>query len=116
MINWKNTHANESGKALETDLVKGVIEELLDNLHNNYGVPTTGLPLYGLHKVAMYAAQVARAQALGFDPELLRNTDEEADAQQIDLARKLVEAGVPTVVIVAGAKEVPEGSVTFDGE
>ncbi len=43
------------------------------------GVTGQALPEYGIAKVANYAAQVARAQALGFDPDLLRLSDEEAD-------------------------------------
>ena len=75
MSDWKLQHANEAEKALEHDLVKYVMEELLDNL----GLTGQALPAYGVRKVAIYAAQVARAQALGFDPELLRLSNEEVN-------------------------------------
>lgn len=61
---------------------------------------------YGLHKVAMYAAQVARAQALGFDPDLLRATPEEANSALLERAAHLVFEGVPTFVIDPDNPEV----------
>lgn len=88
---WKTVHANESCKALEHDLVTGVMEEYADNM----GFKLEGLAKYGLTKVAMYAAQVARAQALGFDPDLLRMSDEEADQVMLARARMMVAAGKP---------------------
>lgn len=95
MADWKAHHANESEKALDHDLVKGVMEEFAGNM----GFKLEGLPAYGLTKVAMYAAQVARAQALGFDPELLRLTAEEAGEQQLRLAMIAAESGKPVYLI-----------------
>ena len=92
---WKIDHANASEKALEHDLVKGVVEEFADNM----GFKLEGLPKYGLMKVCGYVAQVARAQALGFDPDLLRMSDEEADAQMLKKARMAVAAGKPVLRI-----------------
>lgn len=66
----KNDHANKSDKALKHPLVIDVIDELIDNL----GKKGDPLVKYGITKVAMYAAQVARAQALGIDPDDLRST------------------------------------------
>lgn len=66
---WRFRHATASEKALETKLVQGAIHELCQNLGVRYG---EGLPYYGITKVATYAAQVARAQALSMDPEDLR--------------------------------------------
>lgn len=96
--NWKDHHADEAGKALDTRLVQEVMEEFAGNM----GFKLDGLPKYGLMKVAMYAAQVARAQALGFDPELLVMSDEEADQAGLALARSAVAAGKPTWVIRDG--------------
>lgn len=69
------------------------------------GFKLEGLPGYGMRKVAMYAAQVARAQALGFDPALLSMTDEEATEAQLALARAAVEAGKPVWVIESDSDE-----------
>lgn len=95
-FDWKNAHANESNKAVEHELVEGVIEEFMDNI----GVADRGLPAYGIRKVARYAAMVARAQALGFDPNALRMSGSEASEQQLELIRMAVAAGVPVHTIV----------------
>ena len=92
---WKQRHANEAHRAVEHPLVQEVMAEFADNM----GFALTGLPAYGLAKVAHYAAQVARAQALHFDPELLRLTPEEANRVQWELAARAVYEGVPTTVI-----------------
>lgn len=92
---WKAKHANDSEQAVAHPLVQKVMEEYADNM----GFALTGLPAYGLHKVALYAAQVARAQALCFDPELLRLTPDEAASVQWELAAQAVLQGVPTTVI-----------------
>ena len=91
MTDWKDAHANECSKAVDHELVEGVIAEFMDNIN----VPDEGLPAYGIRKVAMYAAQVARAQALGFDPELLRSNRAESTEAQIELARMATESGIP---------------------
>lgn len=88
---WKNQHANEASASIKHELVDGAIEEFMDNI----GLADKGLPAYGIRKVAHYAAMVARAHALGFDPNLLRMTDDEATSHQLDLAARAVVAGVP---------------------
>ncbi len=71
----------------------------------NMGFALGGLPKYGLRKVALYAAQVARAQALGFDIELLRMSAEEATEERLDRARMAVESGVPVFVVITDAPD-----------
>lgn len=93
---WRNHHANEAGKAWTHPMVAEVMQEYADNMGFDSKV---GLPAYGMMKVAMYAAQVARAQALGIDPELLKMT---ADEQNSELLRRAAEAsfrGVPVYMI-----------------
>jgi hypothetical protein len=92
---WKQHHADESEKAVMHPLVQGVIAEQRRNL----GIQEGTLRDLALFKVATYAAQVARAQALGFDPELLRLTAEEANEQMLDMAARASEMGVPVWVI-----------------
>jgi hypothetical protein len=75
---------------LNHSLVESVIEEQMGNLGTD-----SALVRYGLAKIATYAAQVARAQALGFDPDLLRLSPEEANDEQLRLARAAVAAGKP---------------------
>lgn len=92
---WKNEHANKASASIKHELVEGVIEEFMDNI----GVADKGLPAYGIRKVAHYAAMVARADALGFDPNLLRLTPDEATSLQLELAARAVFEGVPTWVL-----------------
>lgn len=91
--NEKQAFANEAEKALDHALVKDVIEEQLGNL----GRTDDGLARYGLTKIAMYTASVARAQALGIDPDDLRHTPEEANASLLRTARAFVAAGKPAL-------------------
>lgn len=99
---WKQEHANASDKALTHEMVTGVIDELMDNIRSNYGDrAASALTRYGISKVAMYAAQVARAQALGFDPNLLRMTPEEANSDQLRIAAEAALAGVPVSMLPA---------------
>jgi hypothetical protein len=93
--NWRTHHAEASACAINHELVEFVRQELADNL----GVRGQALPEYGIAKVAQYAAQVARAQALGFDPDLLRMSDEECDAAMLRLAQEAVAAGQPVWVL-----------------
>lgn len=88
---WKNQHANEPSASIKHQLVENVIEEFMDNIN----LADKGLPAYGIRKVAHYAAMVARADALGFDPNLLRMSNEEATSHQLELAARAVVAGVP---------------------
>lgn len=94
-LDWKAQHAVDSEKALEHEMVAEVMAELRGNL----GVDDDGLVAYGIRKVAYYAASVARAQALGFDPNLLRMTSDEASSVQMQLAAELVFNGVPVHLI-----------------
>lgn len=100
---WKDKHANDAERALEHEMVKGVIDEFADNLRHNPDVAAggfySGLFCYGFRKCMSYVAQVARAQALGFDPDTLRMTPGEVTEAQINLARMAVEAGKPVHVI-----------------
>lgn len=95
MGDWKTDHANEAWKAVEHPIVAYVMEEFADNM----GFALDGLPAYGLRKVALYAAQVARAQALGIDPEDLRSTPGEANERMRDLAALFEEQCKPVIVI-----------------
>lgn len=106
MADWKRHHADEAEKGFEKPLVKGVVEEFVENMRRNYGVDLSeGLPSYGLHKCMAAAMQIARAEALGFDPELLRLGADEATEQQLRLARMAAELGKPVWVIEAGEGE-----------
>lgn len=95
MADWKKKHADDAEAVFDNESVQMVMDEFADNM----GFKLEGLPKYGMHKVVSYVAQVARAQALGFDPELLRHTAEEADVAGLALARTAVAKGVPTWVI-----------------
>lgn len=81
--------------ALKHQLVVDVMAELRQNL----GVTGDGLPAYGIAKVAHYAAQVAFAQALGLDPDLLRLSPGQAMSEQLRIAAEAVAAGIPTHLI-----------------
>jgi hypothetical protein len=91
----KQQFANEAEKALDHEAVQHAIQEFADNM----GFVLEGLPAYGLNKVAHYAAMVARAQALGIDPDELRYTPEEANGALMEKAAQMVYAGVPTKVV-----------------
>jgi superfamily II DNA or RNA helicase len=95
MSDWKEKHATEASASIKHELVEGVIEEFMGNV----GLADKGLPAYGIRKVAHYAAMVARAHALGFDPNLLRMTNEEATSEQLKLAATAVTLGVPVHMI-----------------
>lgn len=81
--------------ALKHPLVVGVMAELRKNLR----VSATGLPAWGIAKVAHYAAQVAFAIAYGVDPDVLRLTPEEARSVLLRLAAEAVANGIPTHLI-----------------
>jgi hypothetical protein len=98
---WKQQHAAESEKALEHPIVASAIVELRDNL----GVSENSFPAYGIAKVATYAAQVARAQALGIDPEDLRLTADEARSEMLRLAAEAAFDGVPVDILDADEQE-----------
>lgn len=65
---WLRAHANAAAFAVAHPIVVDVMDEYAHNMRFH---PTDGLPAYGMHKVAQYAAQVARAQALDINPERL---------------------------------------------
>lgn len=90
---WKKIHADEAEKVWRHKLVQDVLDEFAGNM----GFKREGLPEYGLMKIVNYVAQCARADALGFDPELLRHTPEEAEAAILDRARRMVLAGKPVL-------------------
>lgn len=91
---WKKEFANKATEAIKHPLVERVIEEYADNMRNNYQVDLSkGLPSYGLMKVMNALAQVARAQALDIDPQLLVMTEDEVAASQLRLARDMAEQG-----------------------
>lgn len=96
---WKDAHANAASASIKHELVEGVIEEFMDNI----GLADKGLPAYGIRKVAHYAAMVARADALGFDPNLLRMTNAEATSHQLELAARAVLAGIPVHMLDGGS-------------
>lgn len=95
MSDWKQAHATAADRTIEHPIVERVMAELRANL----GAGDKGLPAYGIAKVAHVAAQVARAQALGFDPDLLRMTDGEARSEQLRVAAEATILGVPVHLI-----------------
>lgn len=99
MSEWKQKHASDCDAAVGHDLVKKVIDEFLMNIR----ATDDALVRYGCTKIATYAAQVARAQALGFDPNLLRLDPAAANEELMKLAQLAVESGKPIVVIQGGA-------------
>lgn len=101
MSDWKQHHADEAEKALREGLVLRAVDEFVDNMKSNYGVDLSeGLPSYGLTKVMSYVAQAARAQTLGFNPELLRLSEDEADEAMLRLAQIAAESGKPVYLIL----------------
>ena len=93
----KQAFANEAEKALSHPLVIEVIDELAFNLTN--GSHRDGLVRYGIKKVAMYVATVARAHALGIDPDTLRTTDDEDTEFQRELLTAALGSGQPIIVV-----------------
>ena len=100
---WKQHHANEAEKVFDHPLMQQVMDEYADNM----GFKLEGLPKYGLMKVASYAAILARAYALGFDPDLLRYTSEEANSELLRTAAEATLRGVP-VYMLEGSRPTPE--------
>lgn len=97
---WKQDFANDAEKAFAHQIVKETLDEYVYNMRGNYSVNLDkGLPKYGLMKVMNAVAIVARAQALGIDPDLLRLSNEEASAEIIAMARRFHAAGKPVVVV-----------------
>lgn len=70
---WRRKLANDAEANIDHPLVKLIVDEYVDNMKRNHGVDlAAGLPSYGLHKCLATAMIVARADALGIDPEVLR--------------------------------------------
>lgn len=89
----KQAFADEAEKALSHRMIEGVVDEALFN----HGGDKSSLLYYSLMKVAMYTASVARAQALGIDPDELRSTPDEANEHMLRRARSFVAAGKPVL-------------------
>lgn len=66
----KQLFANAAEEAVYHPLVRDVCQEYVDNMKLN-GHKMDGFPTIMLDKIATYAAQVARAQALSIDPQVL---------------------------------------------
>lgn len=98
---WKQHHADQSERVFDVQMMQDVMAEFAENM----GFTLDGLPKYGLMKVAGYAAQIARAQTLGIDPELLRMTPAETTSHQLWLAATAAFKGVPTYLIEADPDE-----------
>ena len=102
---WKRKHANDAEKALDHEIVKRALEEFEDNLRHNPAVAAkafdSALFRYGFRKCLSYAVSVARAEALGVEPEALRMSPEEVTERQMELAKMAVEAGKPVWVVGA---------------
>jgi hypothetical protein len=101
---WKSKHANDAESAIDSPFVIRAMEEFALNM----GFDFDGFQRYGLMKIASIAAQVARAEALGFDPELLRLTPTEANSQILLQAASAVFSGVPVHLVEAPTKENTE--------
>jgi hypothetical protein len=99
---WKAKLAEDAGKAIRHDLVVDVVDEQIDNI-SQFGNAPVNLLRYGLMKIALYAAQVARAQALGIDPELLRMSAGEANSEALRMAAEAVAQGIPTFLVEEGS-------------
>lgn len=99
---WKRQHAIDSERAAEHPLIEDALTEFAGNL----GFERKGLPEYGLRKIVATVAIVVRARTLGFDPDLLRLTPEEASEHMLAQARAMVAAAGPTLHVN------PDGTTT----
>lgn len=108
MTDWKRHHTDEAEKAWENEMVQNCLTEFAGNM----GFKREGLPEYGLSKIVSYVSQVARAEALGFDPMLLRLSPQEADESLLRLAEIAAETGKPVWVIDAPDPDPKEGGTT----
>lgn len=98
---WKQDHANASEQAFDHPLVRDVIEEYLDNLSHNFGVPKDDVFVrYGLKKCMGHMAQVARAQALNIDPDLLRADAAAVSEHMLRIIEAAESAGKPVFIVV----------------
>lgn len=97
MTDWKRDHANAAEHALDHPVVRDVMDEYLGNMQAR----GSALARYGLVKCMSYVAQVARAEALGIDPDTLRTTPEEAAGHMSALADAARRAGKPVIVVAS---------------
>lgn len=67
----KQAFADEASKAADHPIVQNILDEARDNLSRNHKV-SADIVEWQVAKVANVVAQVARAQALGIDPDELR--------------------------------------------
>lgn len=87
--------ANLADTTIAHPLVQEVITELLGNL----SATPTGLPAYGIRKVANAVAQVSRAQTLGIDPQVLIMDADEANEELAKFVCGVAEDGQPVWVV-----------------
>lgn len=99
---WKQQFANEVDKAIAHPITQEAIDELLFNLRSS----RNRMEYYGLLKICNVVGHIARAQALGIDPETLRMTDDEASEVVRDRIRAVADAGNPVIVVDGGESEV----------
>lgn len=99
----KRAFANEIDKAIFHPMVEEVMEEFAFNMR----FENRGLPKYGMRKIAAYAANVARAQALGIDLDDLRMTDEESGEAMMRMAQAAADAGKPVIVVTVPEEDQP---------
>lgn len=95
-MGWKQDFANEAEKAYLHPIAQDVIDEFLGNIGRSDAIVR-----YGIGKVCGYVAQIARAQALGLDPEVLRLSDEEAVEHMARVMQIALDAGKPVIVVEA---------------
>lgn len=98
---WKQEHADAAERAVYHPLVQDTIREFLRNI----GRPDGRLERYGLLRVAAAAAQVARAEALGIDPEALRMTDAEVGEHMRMVIDAAYRAGKPVIGVVVPERQ-----------
>jgi len=97
---WKIAHANEAESYVfaEGDGLVPILDRVVREFAENMGFEYAGLPRYGLVKIVAYTAHVVLARARGFDPELLRLTNDEVNAQMLTIMDALAKADVPVIV------------------
>lgn len=67
-VSEKIDFSDAASEAIDHEIVQNAITELISNMK----LPSKGLHVYGMNKIAHHAAVVARAFALGIDPDELR--------------------------------------------
>jgi hypothetical protein len=96
---WKKQFANDAERAILHPLTQENIDELLFNLRSD----RNGLPYYGILKLCNVVAQVARADAMGIDPELLRLSADEVNEWLGKMIEAFADAGKPVIVVDGSA-------------